>query len=326
MSDVIEATVIEDKATVPSVSLSVMVTPGAVVENFDKFKEHALAKVEVFDDCDLSTLSVKEAKSARAWLNAQAKAINDERIKWERIYMEPFDDYKSKANELRDIFKDSAERIATRVKEAEEWYRKDKRQVLENYYRTNYGLLSDVVPFDRILKAEWLNKSNKTNPERAIDDIAKKLALDWESLKKLSLPNLEQAEVVLFRTLDLGEAISENDRIESDKARIAEIKRQAEETRQQQARDRAVEAPTGETFDPETGEVLDDIPVASQEAPVASQSVPDARETQEVPTQAPDVCACVIESICPVEVAREAARLIDARGYDVTLKKLRRTA
>lgn len=108
------------------------------------------------------------------------------------------------------------------IKEAEEWGRNDRRQLFEKYYTDNYGLLVEVVPFERILDDKWLNKTYKVDPTKEIDEIANKVADAWASLKNLNLANYEQAEVVFFRTLDLGMAVAENDRLEADKARIAD--------------------------------------------------------------------------------------------------------
>jgi hypothetical protein len=304
-AEIIEAEIIEPTN---AIQLLVQVTPGEIIENFDTYKAAALEKVALYKDCDLSTLSLKEAKNARANLNTQAKLINDTRLQYERFYMEPFNVYKAKANELSRILKAEGDRLGELIKEAEEWRRNDARQRLEDYYKATYPALVAMVEFDKILDPKWLNKNHTDGkPEDKIDAIAKKAASDWESLKRLNLPNYDEAEVKFFDTLDLGAAVAENDRLEARKAIIAEQKRQMAEQEAEDERRRAERERLAAVVDPKTGEIPDDVPTPAYESPEQPERVA--------------LIAYVIEATCPIEVVRNAAALIDAAGYNVHIRR-----
>jgi hypothetical protein len=286
------------------VALSVTVTPGQVVENFDAYKAAAIAKAEAFKGCDLSALPLKQVKDYRAYLNSEAKLINDQRLSWERVYMEPFADYKRKSAELVAILKKAADELGQRVKEADEQWRQQRHAELEGYYLDRYGLLAEVVPFGRILDERWLNRTQKHPPEDAIDAAAMRAAADWEALKGLGLANHEQAELAFFRTLDIGQAVAEDKRITDEADKLAAFK--AEVARREEAA--AERARLEALADPETGEL------------------PDEPEPVPEPTPAPvpepgDTGRYIIEATCPLDAARAAAKGLSDKGYDVRLRR-----
>lgn len=306
---VLEAKVLEARtADKDSNVLSVVVTPGNVVENFDKFKAAALEKVEVYKGADLSTLSVKEAKSARAYLNAEAKRIDDDRKHWERIYNEPFVIYKNRATELVKIFKEEADRLGKLINEAEEFGRNDRLNLYEAYYNSNYDLLAEVVPFSKILNDRWLNKTYKEDPTNEIDKIANTVAANWESLKRLNLDNAEQAELVFFKTLDLSEAIAENDRITAERVKLEKVKAAIAEQKEKRNNQNAIA---------ETATQPEATPVNEPE----TQQTDGLRFVEEVPASKPELQDFIIEVKCTLESATTLCKGIKDRGYEVKLRR-----
>jgi len=306
--EILEAEIIEpEQQGTTGVELSVVVNIGSIVENFDAYKQAVLALIEPYKDSDLSTLSISEAKNARAFLNSKSKFINEQRLAHERLFMEPFMGYKAKANELKKMIDTEAERLGEIIKKAEEWGRNDRRQLFEKYYVSNYPLLAEVVPFSQILNEKWLNKTHTSNPEREIDDIAEKAASDWASLKKLNLSNYDQAEAVFFRTLDLGKAIAENDRLVADLERIAKMKQQIAE-RQKEAETTAQDAPESSV-----------VPNRIQQTPVRAENA--AQGTVVPPKAWYSIRVDTKDIFCTIDEARDIARRVDALGFDVYLRR-----
>ena len=77
--------------------------PAAVEFNFDELKEALLQKVSVYEQMVYTDEQISAAKADRANLNRLKKALNDERIKREREYMEPFSAFKAQVNEIISI-------------------------------------------------------------------------------------------------------------------------------------------------------------------------------------------------------------------------------
>ncbi len=279
MSEVLEATIIE-----PNVALSVTVHPGELIDNFDIYKESALRKVEPFRDIDLSTVSVKEAKNIRAWLNSEAKNLESTRLSYERQYMAPFDVYKGKVKELSTIFNTEADRLGTVIKEAEEWSKTDRRNRYQAFYEDACQMIVGIVPFEKILDEKWLLKSYNGNPEDEILKLAQKIKSDWDTLRSLKLH--EQAEVIFFDTLDLGQAIAENARLVEKADAIKALKV-----------DMGLQEPITDT----QGDNRTCVPIETEVAPQTGLE------------------RFRLEMVCPIEVARKYAGMIRDDGYEVSL-------
>ena len=62
---------------------------------------------------------VKEARSTLASLRKLSKAINDERIRAERVYLEPFEAIKERVEKLKELIEKPISEINTQIKDAE---------------------------------------------------------------------------------------------------------------------------------------------------------------------------------------------------------------
>jgi hypothetical protein len=179
----------------------------------------------------LKDCKVSDLKAGRTTLNSQAKFLNDSRLQAERIYMAPFNDFKVKANELRDILQDAAYSLGEQIKEAEDYQKQAKRERIREYYEGIAGLLVPLVPLEKILDQSWLNKTNKVNYETEIDNIVKKISDDWNTLKGMDLAFKDEAESTFFSTLDLGSAIARNSLLIKDKERRENMVREIQEAK-----------------------------------------------------------------------------------------------
>lgn len=74
--------------------------PEQITFNYEELKQELTEKVSMYETLVYTDDQIKQAKADKANLNKLKKALNDERIRREREYMQPFNDFKQKINEI----------------------------------------------------------------------------------------------------------------------------------------------------------------------------------------------------------------------------------
>lgn len=204
--------------------------PKAIVFNYEELKAELIEKALFYENLVYTDDQLKDAKADRAKLNKLKKAINDERLRLEREYMEPFNDFKKKVSEIISIIDRPVNLIDKQVKEFEEKKKADKKAEIQAYWD---GLEDkpDWMSLKQIYEPEWLNAGTKM--ASIIDRIQ-----GWLNRVSADLKTLQEMEDFSFeavdeykRSLDLNRAIAEGKRIADiqKRKRAEEEKKKAEE-------------------------------------------------------------------------------------------------
>lgn len=204
--------------------------PDPITFNYEELKTELLQKVSVYETMVYTDDQIKVAKEDRANLNRLKKALNDERLKQEREYMQPFNQFKAQIQEIISIIDKPVAVIDKQVKAFEEQQKQDKLEKIREFFeRVN---LNEFVKFEQILDQKWLNASvSMKSIEDAIIAKGNKITDDIAVVR--SLPSYAfEAEQTYLSTLDLARAVSEAHRLQeiADKkaALEAELAKKAE--------------------------------------------------------------------------------------------------
>ena len=206
--------------------------PEQIFFNYEELKTELLQKVSVYETMVYGEDQIKEAKADRANLNRMKKALNDERIRREKEYMEPFNQFKAQIAEIISIIDKPVAVIDRQVKAAEEQQKQEKLEKIREFFeRVN---LNEFVQFEQILDQKWLNASvSMKSIEDAIIAKGNKIMEDLAVVR--SLPSYAfEAEQAYLSSLDLAKAVSEahglQELAERKAAYEAEQAKKAEET------------------------------------------------------------------------------------------------
>ena len=90
--------------------------PDKLTFNYEELKQELTEKVNEYKTLIYSDEQIKEAKADRASLNKLKTALNDERIRREKEYMQPFNEFKSKVAEIIKIIDEPIALIDAQVK------------------------------------------------------------------------------------------------------------------------------------------------------------------------------------------------------------------
>lgn len=211
--------------------------PEKIAFNYEELKQELSDKVKMYETLVYSDEDIKSAKADRADLNRLKKALNDERIRREKEYMQPFNVFKAQINEIIDIIDKPIRMIDAQIKEVEENKKEQKRKDIE-------GLFKDIgfqtfVTLEQIFDGRWLNASVSLNSIREqMESRMYQIGNDVLSINQLPEFSFEAMEIYKS-TLDIGQAIQEGRRlseIQKQKAAYeAEQKRLKEEVQAKKA-------------------------------------------------------------------------------------------
>lgn len=212
--------------------------PEAITFNYEELKAGLLQKVSFYETVVYTPEQIKEAKADRASLNRLKKALNDERIRREREYMKPFDDFKAKINEIINIIDKPASVIDQQIKAVEEQQKEDKLKAIREYFTGHPSIEGfETLQLEQIMDAKWLNASvSMKSIQEAIDSQMGQIMTDLDVVR--SLPSYAyEAEQMYHRTLDLAKAVNEAHRLqemaekkaayEAERAKAEELARNA---------------------------------------------------------------------------------------------------
>lgn len=185
--------------------------PEALSFNYEELKQELQEKVSMYETLVYTEEQVRDAKADRAALNKLKKALNDERIRREKEWMVPFNDFKAKINEIISIIDKPVLLIDKQVHEFEEKQKQEKEVKIREYWD---GLDKPSWLYcDLIFNEKWLNASvSMKSVQDEINARLEQIAKDLSTLADLPEFGFEAAEV--YKTsLDLNKAISEAKRM-----------------------------------------------------------------------------------------------------------------
>lgn len=225
--------------------------PAPLEFNFEELKSELTTKIHHYETVVYTDDQIKEAKTDRANLNKLKDALNTERTRREKEYMEPFLEFKGKINELIGIIQKPISIIDEQIKVAEQKKKEDKRAAIKALF--DEAGFPEYYPFEKAFNEAWLNTS--CSMSRVKEDIKTLLLKNEKAVETIN--NLHEysfeAMEVYKKTLDMTEAITkateigriakakEEERIRAEREaeikRVDAEKRKAEETQEEPVRD-----------------------------------------------------------------------------------------
>lgn len=216
--------------------------PEKISFNYEELKAELTEKVAFYETLVYTDDQVKDAKADRATLNKLKKTLNDERIRREKEYMQPFNEFKAQVNEIIGIIDKPIAVIDKQVKEFEDQKKANKQKDIEELF-ASIGFQS-FVTLEKIWDPKWLNASTSMKSiEEQMRSRMYQIGDDVLTLHNLPEFGFEATEVYK-QTLDINKAIKEAQRmaeITKAKADAEAKKKAAEESRKAEEERKAKE-------------------------------------------------------------------------------------
>lgn len=200
--------------------------PEQILFNYEELKTELVKKTEEYSTLVYTDDQIKDAKADRASLNKLKKALNDERIRQEKQYMVPFNDFKAKMNELIGIIDKAVANSDKQIKEYEQKKKEDKKQELRELW--NGMEHPEELRFEDVFMDRMLNSScHISTVKQCFDDAVLKWDRDIKTLEEL--PEFSFEAIQIYKeTKDFNRAIVEAKRMTA----IRKAKEEAEKEKQ----------------------------------------------------------------------------------------------
>ncbi len=141
--------------------------PGEITFNFDEIKEALTAQMEVYKSLQITEDGIKEAKADVATLRKIKDAIESKRKEVKKASMLPYSEFEAKVKELVSIIDEPIDLITKKLDEFETARKKEREIEVKKIYEDTAGEYSEYLPYDRLFKEKWLNKTTK---DKEIED------------------------------------------------------------------------------------------------------------------------------------------------------------
>lgn len=179
--------------------------------------------------------TIKDAKADRAAVNKLDKQLSDAARSAKAFYMKPLEEFLQSAKQMQGQCKAVSGAIDQQVKAVEEAERQDKQDALRAVYADCIGELRELIPFDRLLVPQWLNKTYDL--AKASRELRKSVETRREELRLIRENCGEDTEACTteyLRELNLNAALVEHSRRQN--ARDAQRRVEAERMTAERAR------------------------------------------------------------------------------------------
>ena len=207
--------------------------PEKIAFNHEELKQELSDKVKMYETLVYTDDQIRSARADRADLNRLKKALNDERIRREKEYMQPFNVFKAQINEIIGIIDKPVALIDKQIKEYEEQQRQEKKKKIAGYFFTAES--PEWLTLPMIWDEKWLNASVSIKTiQAAIDARIEAVNSDLTTLSEL--PEFAFESIETYKTtLDLNKSIAEGHRLSEIQKRKAEQERIKEEREKERA-------------------------------------------------------------------------------------------
>lgn len=176
--------------------------------------------------------NIDKAKEDKALLNTTSKKLNDERIRLEKEFMQPFNNFKDVVSETTIMIKEASSKIDEIVKEVENKAKEQKRtEILKVYDEiTEKEAISSIIHIDMVFDERYLNKTFEIDKvKKDLEDKIKKIVQDLETIKNLKSEHELALTNQYLKTFNLGEVIIENNRLNELKQNTIKVEVKQEE-------------------------------------------------------------------------------------------------
>lgn len=179
--------------------------------------------------------TIKDAKADRAAVNKLDKQLSDAARSAKAFYMKPLEEFLQSTKQMQTRCKAVSGAIDQQVKAVEEAERQDKADAMRAVYADCIGELREMIPFDRLLVPQWLNKTYDL--AKASRELRKSVETRREELRLIRETcgvDAEACTTEYLRELNLNAALVEHSRRQNarDAQRRSEVERMAAERAQ----------------------------------------------------------------------------------------------
>lgn len=189
--------------------------------------------------------TIDKAVKDKATLNTTSKFLNDERIRLEREFMQPFNSFKDVVTETCNLIKEASSKIDVIVKDVENKAKEQRKSTITKIFNEYVKELKDLITLETIFDEKWLNKGSFNKEEfkleKELTDKIDKIRSDLLTIGELNSKYEVELKNDYLKNQDLGAIIRKNNELNQKeellKKQEVETKKVVEEQREEKVQE-----------------------------------------------------------------------------------------
>lgn len=180
-----------------------------------ELKQAVTEKMKEYANIAYTEDDSKAMKADKATINKFIAAVEDERKRVKRYYMEPYERFESQAKEVLLPARDAVKVLDSKLMEIEQKYREEKLRKCMGFYKQYAGDLEAIIPFDKAMKEELYKRSfTDKKLEQAFIDFFDVRREEIKTIEEMDSKYKDKILLEYGRTLNLQSALREGKRLE----------------------------------------------------------------------------------------------------------------
>ena len=231
------------KATDLELSISEL-TLGSLTTNALQLRDYVGEVVKRYDAENYSDDNIDQAKADKALLNKAAKELNDKRIKLEREWAQPFQEFKGIITETCQMLTQASSKIDKVVGEVE-WKAKEAKRTMIHELWERKGIT--LFPLSKLWDDRWLNKTKRLPAvEKEIGEKLLKIEAELDTLAAVDTEDGDVLRAYYLDCLDLQRTLAYSATLKDNRQRLQEEQARRQAEAEAQATRATYVAPTAE--------------------------------------------------------------------------------
>ena len=195
--------------------------------NFEELKNELSLNLEKYRNLIVSDEAIREAKTTRADLNKLKKEISDKVKEVKTNHLKPFDEFKSKTDQLIRLIDEPVYAIDGQIKNYEQKLKDDILAEILVLWEQEKPSSVQLNFMDQVFKNEWLNVTFSIKKVRQeMIDLTIEIAQDLQVIESFNSEFEVPVKEVYLKNFDMSAAMREKAKYEQRK--LEEAERQAQ--------------------------------------------------------------------------------------------------
>jgi hypothetical protein len=204
--------------------------------NKEEIKAEISKRMQYYSNITVTEESMKDSKKDLAELRKFKDNFETKRKELKKKFLKPYEDFEKEYKEIIELIDQPLNLISIQLEKLEIEQKQVKKDKIKRYYEKEAKDILDLVPFEKIFKEKWLNKT--TSSKSICEEIAtiiKDFKTGYDTIKNLNQKYEKQIIDKFIQTLDLQVALAEGKRLceQDKKVNVIEQTYQQEKKEQQ---------------------------------------------------------------------------------------------
>ena len=209
--------------------------------NKEEIKAEISKRMQYYSNITVTEESMKDSKKDLAELRKFRDSFEIKRKELKKKFLKPYEEFEKEYKEIIELIDQPLNLISIQLEKLEIEQKQVKKDKIKKYYEKEAKDILDLIPFEKIFKEKWLNKTTSSKSIcDEISEIIKNFKTGYDTIKNLNQKYEKQIIDKFIQTLDLQVALAEGKRLEEQdkKVNVVEQTYQQEKKEQQNTEDK----------------------------------------------------------------------------------------